>query len=62
MVLNLHEKETPFAMWKTLVDIFQRNNDAKKLAMRNKIRNVQMGKNEIFVQYLSRFTQALDEL
>jgi len=62
MVLNLHEKETPFAMWKTLIDLFQRNSDAKKLAMRNKIRNFQMGKNEIVVQYLSRFTQDRDEL
>jgi len=56
MVFNLHEKETPFAMWKTLIDLFQRNSDAKKLEMRNKIRNIQMGKNEIVVQYVSRFT------
>lgn len=56
VVSNFHGKETNFAMWKVIKDIFQSNNDSKKLTLRDKLRNIQMGKNEIVVQYLSRFT------
>ena len=32
VVLNLHGKDTPFAMWKTLINLFQSNSDVRKLA------------------------------
>ena len=62
MVSNLHGNETPFAMWKTLMNLFQRSNDAKKLVLRDKLKSIQMQKNETIPQYLSRFTQVRDEL
>lgn len=33
VVSNLHGKETPFSMWKNLIDLFQSSSDAKKLAL-----------------------------
>lgn len=42
VVSNLHGNETPFTMWKTLTDLFRNNSDAKKLALRDKLRNICM--------------------
>jgi len=58
----LHGNENPFSMWKTLIDLFYSNNDANKLAFRDKHRSIWMQKNETIPQYLSRFTQVQDEL
>lgn len=49
-------------MWKNLTYIFQCSGDARKLALRDKLRNIGMGKNKIIVQYPSRFTQVRDEI
>lgn len=62
VVLNFHGKETAFAMCKTLTNLFQSRSDARNLALRDKLRNIRMGKNETVVQYLSRFTQVRDKL
>lgn len=40
IVSNLHGKETPFAMWKELMDLFQNNSDYKKLALKDKLKNI----------------------
>ena len=37
IVSSLHGKATPFAMWKALKDIFQSNNDQRKLALKDKL-------------------------
>lgn len=38
IVSNLHGKETPFAMWKTVTELFENNSDAKKLGLMIKLR------------------------
>ena len=43
---SLHGKDTPFAMWKALKYIFQRNNDQRKLALKDKLRKIKMEKGE----------------
>ena len=40
VVLILHGKKIAYAMWKTLIDLFERNNDAMKLALKDKLRNI----------------------
>lgn len=37
VVYNLHGKETPLEMWKTLMDLFKNSNDAKKFSLRDKL-------------------------
>ena len=34
IVSRIHRKVTPYAMWKTLTDLFQNNNDHRKLALK----------------------------
>ena len=34
IVLNLHRKDTPYATWKALIDLFQNNSDHRKLALK----------------------------
>ena len=62
VVSNLHGKETTYAMWKTITELFESINDARKLALKDKLKNIRMQKNENIVQYLSRFTHVRDEL
>lgn len=40
MVSNFHENEIDFEMWKNITHLFKRNSDAKKLALRDKLRNI----------------------
>jgi len=44
VVSNLHGKETPFAMWKALTELFENNIDHRKLALKDKLRNIKMQK------------------
>ena len=34
IVSNLHDKATPFLMWKDLIDLFQSRSDQRKLALK----------------------------
>ena len=42
IVSSLHEKATPYAMWKALTDPFQINNDHRKLVLKDKLRKIKM--------------------
>ena len=53
IVSNLHGKETY---------LFQNTNDHGKLALKDKIKNINMEKGDIIVKYLTKFTQCWDEL
>jgi len=44
--LSLHGKETPYAMWKALIDLFQNKNDHMKLALKEKLRKIKMEKGD----------------
>jgi len=62
IVSSLHGKETPHAMWKTLMDLYHNSNDQRKLALKDKLRKIKMEKGEMIPKYLTKFTQCWDEL
>jgi hypothetical protein len=49
-------------MWKTLTDLFQNNNDHRKLALKDKLRKMKMEKGDSIPKYLMKFVQCQDEL
>jgi len=49
-------------MWKAPTKLFENNTHHKNLALKDKLRNIKMQKNDIVLQYLSRFTQFWDDL
>jgi len=62
IVLNLHRKETPYAIWQALIDLFHNNSYHGKLAVKDKRWKIKMEKGDTIPHYLSRFTQSQDEL
>jgi hypothetical protein len=62
IVSILHGKFTPYAMWKNLTDLFQNNNDHRKLVLKDKLRNIKIEKGESIPKYLTKFVQCRDEL
>lgn len=62
IVTTHHGKETPYAMWQALTNMFQNSNNHRKLALKDKLRNIKMQKNDTIQQYLIMFTQVCDEL
>jgi len=42
VVSILHGNHTDYEMWKALTDLLERNSDARKLALKDKLRNIQM--------------------
>ena len=42
IVSSLHGKSYPFLMWKYLTDFFQSKSDQRKLALKDKLRNIKM--------------------
>jgi len=46
IVLNLHGKETPYETWNALTDLFQKNNDHKKLALKDKLQKIKIEKDD----------------
>jgi hypothetical protein len=57
IVSSLHGKVTPYEMWKTLTDLFQNNNDHRKLALKDKLRKIKMEKGDSIPKYLTKFVQ-----
>jgi hypothetical protein len=62
IVSNLHGKATPYAMWNDFTDLFQNNNDHRKLALKDKLRKIKMEKGDSIPKYLTKFVQCQDEL
>ena len=62
IVSSLHGKANPYAMWKALTDLFQSNNDHRKLALKDKLRKIKMEKNDTISVYLKKFVQCRDDL
>lgn len=46
IVSNLHGKETLFAMWKALIELFENNSDPWKLELKDKLSSIKMQKND----------------
>jgi hypothetical protein len=62
IVSNIHGKSTPYAMWKTFMDLFQNSNDYRKLALKDKLKKIKMEKGDSIPKYLLKFFQCRDEL
>ena len=62
IVSSLHGKTSPFLMWKALTDLFQSKSDQRKLALKDKLRNIKMEKGDSMPKYLRKFIQCRDEL
>ena len=62
IVSSLHGKDTPHAMWKVLMDLFQNSIDHRKLVLKDKLRKIKMEKGESIPKYLMKFVQCRDEL
>ena len=55
IVSSLHGKASPFLMWKALTDLFQSKSDQRKLALKDKLRNIKMEKGDSMPKYLTKF-------
>eukprot|EP00253_Pinus_taeda_P012841 PITA_12841 len=49
-------------MWKVLIDLFESKSDQRKLALKDKLRNIKAEKGDSMPEYLMKFTQCRDEL
>eukprot|EP00253_Pinus_taeda_P023126 PITA_23126 len=61
-VASLHGKETTFALWKTLKDLYQNSSDQRKLALKDKLRKIKCEKDETISMYLTKLITCRDEL
>ena len=59
---HLSGKKTAKEMWSAIIGLYQSTSEARKLVLRDKLRNIKMEKSESVVSYLTRFTQVKDEL
>ena len=62
IVSSLHGKATPYLMWKSLTELFQSKSDQRKLALKDKLKNIKCEKGDSIPKYLMKFTQCRDEL
>eukprot|EP00253_Pinus_taeda_P005652 PITA_05652 len=62
IVSNLHGKASPYLMWKALTELFQSKSDQRKLALKDKLRNIKCENGDSMPKYLTKFTQCQDEL
>jgi hypothetical protein len=62
IVSSLHGKTTPHEMWKVLTNLFQNSSDHRKLALKDKLRKINMEKGDAIPKYLMKFVQCRDEL
>eukprot|EP00253_Pinus_taeda_P024680 PITA_24680 len=62
IVLSLHGKETSFSMWKTLKDLYQNNNDQRKLVLKDKLHKIKCEKGDTISTYLNKLTTCRDVL
>eukprot|EP00253_Pinus_taeda_P025736 PITA_25736 len=46
IVSSLHGKATPYLMWKSLTELFQSKSDQRKLALKDKLRNIKCKKGD----------------
>jgi len=49
-------------MWKALTNLFESKSDQRKLALKDKLRNIKCEKEDDMPKYLTKFTQCQDEL
>lgn len=47
---NLHGKDTPYEIWKALIELFQKNSDQRKLELKDKLQKIKTEKGDIITQ------------
>eukprot|EP00253_Pinus_taeda_P027693 PITA_27693 len=62
IVSTLHGKETLFSMWKTFKDLYQNNNDQKKLTLKDKLRKIKCEKGDTISKFPNKITTCREEL
>ena len=62
LIPHLAEKKTTKDMWDTLNQLFEAKNENHKMALKDKLHNVKMNKDEGVTSYLTRVAQVKDEL
>jgi len=62
IVSSLHGKASPYLMWKALTDLFQSKSDQRKLALKDKLRNIKCENGDSMPRYLMKFTRCWHEL
>jgi len=62
IIHHLVGKKTSKEMWTAIIGLYQGTSEARKLVLRDMLRNIKMEKSESVVSYLTRFTQVKDEL
>jgi len=62
IVSSLHGKASLYLMWKALKDLFQSKSDQRKLALKDKLKNIKCEKGDSMPKYFTKFTQCRDEL
>ena len=62
IVSSLHGKETPFSLWKTLKDLYKKNNDQRKLALKDKLQKIKCEKGNTISTYLNKLTTCRDDI
>jgi hypothetical protein len=62
IIPHLEGKKTTKDMWTANIGLYQGMSEARKLVLRDKLRNIKMANSESMVSNLTRFTQVKDEL
>eukprot|EP00253_Pinus_taeda_P030461 PITA_30461 len=62
IVSSLHGKETLFAMWKTLKNLYQNSSDQRKMALKDKLQKIKCEKGNTVTTFLNKLTNCRDEL
>ena len=62
LIPHLAEKKTTKDTWDSLNQLFEAKNENHKMALKDKLHNVKMNKDEGVASYLTRVAQVKDEL
>jgi hypothetical protein len=62
LIPHLDEKNTAKEMWDALKNLFEAKNENRKMALKAKLNDTKMGKEESASSYLTRVAQVKDEL
>lgn len=62
IIPHISGKHTAHQMWSALMNLYQSNNENRKMVLRKKLRNIRMNKSESVASYFTRIKQVHNEL
>jgi len=62
VIPHISEKARAYEMWASLIQMYQSSNENRKMVLKDKIKNIRMGKGESVTSYLTQIKQVRDEL